>query len=139
MSLLKYCRNEFSDAKITLILKSTSAALAAFLTDADEIIVLSGQKTNSYGISVKYGLKLRNSFDVVICTNTPRKTNSIFVWLLNPKNSIAYVKNNWHGRLIKTRLPFIKSQRAKKHCALETLNLLLPCDSIPASCYRNSQ
>lgn len=130
MPLLKYCRREAPNAKITLLTKSVGTMLAPFLVDADEIIALPGKKTYCYSTFLKYGIKLRNSFDLVICANTPRKSANIFIWLLHPKNSVAYVKNNWHGKLIKTPLPFIAAKRKTRHCALETLNLVLPCDSI---------
>lgn len=131
MPLLKYCRKEAPQATITTILSRFNNMIGPFLNDSDRTIIMPARTTYEYRTLIKYGLKLRNSFDLVICANTPRKASDIFIWLLNAKNSLAYVKDTWHGKLVKTRMPFDSVRKKSRHCALDTLNLILPCESIP--------
>ena len=131
MPLLKYCRQKAPNSIITTILGKGCAPLGPFLNDSDKIIALPTKKTYDYKTFIKYALKLRNSFDLVICANTPRKASDLFIWLLHPRNSLAYTKNTWHGKLIKTRIPFDVERKKKRHCALDFLNLLFASETLP--------
>lgn len=46
-------------------------------------------------------------FDLGICGLEPRKTDHILLWCLS-KKTIAYIEDNWHGRLITNGKRFIK-------------------------------
>lgn len=79
-------------------------------------------------------------FDLGICGLEPRKSDHILLWCLS-KKTIAYIENNWHGRLITNGKRFVKDNNRhqsdlscgvysdEKVCSKDWPKLNLPVDS----------
>ena len=98
-------------ANITVLLARRNGVLKKYI-EKEFNCVVEVMQHNFTGIS-RYAeilLQIRRRwkfFDLGICGLEPRKTDHILLWCLS-KKTIAYIEDNWHGRLITNGKKFIK-------------------------------
>ena len=118
-SLIKYCRLQAPQAKITVFLGKENGVLARWVSCCDEVVVVPiTSKERRYFPIVKFALKYRKKFDLVICGLEPRKYIHIFMGILGAKTSIAYVENTWHSKLINHGVLYDDPLQRTRHNAL---------------------
>ena len=126
-----------SSASITLFADQQNAAILPFLQHYDEAVVMPN-RGNKYFYLARYALKYRpRKFDlVVISKGSPSRMLNLFAYLLSAGQRVAYVDDNWHGRLMNAGQLFDPKVPGTRHHALELLQLLDPSiDSVPPSLY----
>jgi len=131
-SLIKYCRLKSPQAKITVFLGEENGGLAPFITDCDEVVVVPiTSKKRRYFSLIKFALRYRKQFDLVICGLEPRKYIHIFMWLLQARTVVAYVGNTWHSKLINHGVLYNDPLQRTCHNALHTLNVVANYRELP--------
>lgn len=132
--LIRYVRKCAPSAKITVFLGVINGCLAPFLPDCDEVIVVPAHLTSSgpkYSVLFKYGFRFRHKFDLAICGVEPRKSLHVLLKLLDPDVAIAYIENNWHGKIINHGVFYDEPRQRKRHNTLEVLNVIASYEELP--------
>ncbi|KPC55467.1 glycosyltransferase family 9 protein [Amantichitinum ursilacus] len=110
-------RKRYPQAEITAFLAWRNRELAPYLLHlCDHVVVMPdfvGKK--KYLAVLRYGWGYRKQFDLVVCGLEPRKVDHILFGVLGAP-TIAYVEDNWHGRLISQPVKFdIPAMRQMRH------------------------
>lgn len=133
LPLVKYVRQNAPTAKITVFLGAKNACLAPFIP-CDQVVCTDIHTTrpgSKYIPIFHYGLKFRHKFDLVICAIEPRKSLHIFLKLLDPKLAIAYVENDWHGKIMNGGVLHDRTLQRTRHNTLEVLNIIASYQELP--------
>jgi len=133
--LIRYVHKHAPSAKITCFLGPINGCLAPFIPDCDQVVIVPAYLTAcsgpKYSALFKYGFRFRHQFDLAICGAEPRKSLHVFLKLLDPDVSVAYVENNWHGRMINNGISYNEKLQRGRHNALEVLNIVAPYVELP--------
>jgi len=131
-SLFKYCRLQAPQAKITVFLGKENGVLAPWIDGCDEVIIVPiTSKERRYCSIIKFALKYRKKFDLVICGLEPRKYIHIFMGILGAETSIAYIENTWHSKLINSGVLYDDPLQRTRHNALQMLNVVANYEELP--------
>jgi len=115
-----------------VFLGKDNEVLAPWINDCDEVVVVPVTiKKRRYLPLIRCAFKYRKQFDLVICGWEPRKYVHIFMKILGAKTSVAYVENNWHGKLINFGVLYSDSLQRTRHDALQMLNIVANYRELP--------
>lgn len=133
LPLIKYCRVQAPQAKITVLLGKENAVLAQWIGNGTETIVLpvTNDKRRRYLPLIKFILAYRKKFDLIIFSNKPRRYVNIFMYFLKAKATIAYVKDTWDARLISHSRLYDPVVQRTRHNALKMLNVVADYQELP--------
>lgn len=133
LPLIKYCRVQAPQAKITVLLGKENAVLAQWMGNGTETIVLpvTNNKRRRYLPLIKFILAYRKKFDLIIFSNNPRRYVNIFMYFLKAKTTIAYVKDTWDARLISHGRLYDPVVQRTRHNALQMLNVVADYQELP--------
>jgi len=125
-TLMQYCKDLYPNASITLFADDKNKALLPFLSHFNRSVILPSRGNRLLKL-FPYALKYRNQFDIAICSKgSPSRTLNLFLFLLNAKKRIAYIGNNWHGKLVNHGVLFDPTIPGTCHHVEELMALISP-------------
>ncbi len=134
--LILYIQKNFKNPVITLFVDSRNAPLLPYLPSIDHSVIFR-EKGNKYWRFYKTAAPYKKQFDLAISAKTsPMKLNNCFLYWLKAKERIAYVEDNWHGRLINRPIFYNPREAQKAHQALKCLRTIAPhLNEVPREYY----
>ncbi|MFZ0565431.1 MAG: glycosyltransferase family 9 protein [Chlamydiales bacterium] len=124
--LVLYIRKKYPKSTISLFVDSRNYPLVSYLPPVEEVIVF--PKTgNKYWNFFRTARRYQQRFEVAISMkSSPMKLMNLFLCWLEADKTIAYVENNWHGKLVNTPLLYDEKRAKNLHQALKGLHTLAP-------------
>jgi len=134
LPMIQSLRNEYPEAKITLLVSYRGRKLAPYIDTIDDFYII--PKGNKYLQTLKICLSLRKErFDLAFSARgAPQKLMNLALWLTGAKKRVAYIDNHWSSKLI--NFPREYKRINDRHNALSILKISNPeFNTIPGNIY----